>query len=96
MTELKFTQPVKKGEQWVVTLYAPAEDIRFALFCISRIPEIPAPLMILDADGPDTAEIRFRDDESWARIMADLALVLTFIPVTERQLGELGQQASQS
>ena len=96
MTELKFTQPVKKGEQWVVTLYAPAEDIRFALFCISRVPEIPAPLMFLDADGPDTAEIRFRDDESWARIKADLDLVFTFSPVTERQRDELRQQANQS
>jgi hypothetical protein len=94
MTELRFTQPIKRGEQWVVTLYAPAEDIRHALFCISRIPEIPGPLMILDADGPDTAEIRLRDDDSWARIMADLDLVFTFVPITETQLGELRQQAS--
>ncbi len=96
MTELRFTQPIQKGEKWAVTLYAPAEDIRYALFCISRIPEIPGPLMILDADGPDTAEIRFRGDDSWARIMADLDLVFTFKPTAERQSGELRQHASQS
>ncbi len=95
MTELRFTQPIQKDEQRVVTLYAPAEDIRYALTRISRVPEIPGLLMILNADNPDTAELRFRGDDSWARIMADLDLVFTFIPVARRQRSELTQWASQ-
>src|SRR5689334_8956587 len=94
MTELRFTQPIKRGEQWAVTLYAPAEDIRYALFCISRIPEISGPLRILEAEGAGSAEIRFRDAESWARIMADLDLLFTFLPVAKRQRGELRHLAN--
>ncbi len=96
MTDLKFTPPIQKGEQWVVTLHAPAEDIRYALSCISSVPEIAGLQMILNPATPDTAEIRFRGDESWAKIMDYLDLVFTFIPIAHRRRSELGQQASQA
>ncbi len=95
MTEVRFTQPVPKGEQWVVTLYAPASDIRYAMYGISRVPGIPGLQMILSTDTPDSAEIRFRGSDSWANIMADLDLVFTFIPIAQRQQRESGQRASQ-
>ena len=81
MIELKFTQPIPKGDQWVVTLHGPDLDIRYALHSISSVPGIPGVQMIRSRSTPERAEIRVRGEDSWAIVKDYLGLEFKLIPI---------------
>ncbi len=81
MIELRFTQPIPKGDQWVVTLHGLDLDIRYALHSISSVPGIPSLQMIRSLSTPERAEIRVRGGDSWAIVKDYLGLEFKLIPI---------------
>ena len=81
MIELKYTEPVQERDQWRVTLYSPDLDIQEVVHSICCVPGIPGFQILRSRSCPDHAEIRFRGEDSWARIKDYLDLEYKFTPV---------------
>jgi hypothetical protein len=81
MIELKCTHPVEERDQWRVTLYGPNLDIRDAVHSICCVPGITGLQIRRSVSCPDRAEIRFRGEDTWARIKDYLDLEYTFTPI---------------